>query len=76
MKIKKLEWLPWGLGEYFSSTPFGEYRVESVPENSEWDCPFVWSFRGNYLSANSVEDGKEKANRDFKKRVLECLESD
>lgn len=76
MKIKNLKWNLLGSGEYFSSTPLGEYAVEPAPENSAWDRPFIWIFRGNYFPADSIEDGKEKANRDFHERVSKCLESD
>ena len=75
MKIKKIEWEIRG-SDAFGLTPFGEYTVEEAPEDSTWDSPFVWSFQGNYLPVKSIEDGKKKASKDFKERILRCLESD
>jgi hypothetical protein len=77
MKIKDLKWVPWesvfGQG-FYCQIPFGEYSIEPAPEDSPWDCPYIWGFNGGYHGAESIEDAKKQANKDFQSSVLGCLD--
>ena len=71
-KIKQLEWVD-HLRHYFVDTPFGVYLIlknHNFEENESWTLYF-----NSYVIDERIDSDKaqEIAQRDFEKRVKECL---
>jgi len=70
-KIKQLEWVEYeslrGRKSYFAETPFTPYEV------SDGGGYYVMFSPGKRLKFKSADEAKSAAQRDFEKRVKECL---
>ena len=76
-QIKKLKWKKLNFNWYRAINAFGSYNVEEGRNNKfYWSYIFQEYYDEEGFNCKSIEDGKQKAERDWIKRLEKVLIKD